>query len=89
MAYVSSLLTKDASGILLFDGYELKTKAKENALVSAVGKLQPGEILRLFIDHNPFDLIRTIAIRYGSKLIFQYLHNREGAVVIDFKMIRK
>ncbi len=51
-------------------------------------ELQPGEILRLFIDHNPFNLIRKIAIRYGSKLIFQYRQNREGAVVIDFKKVR-
>ncbi len=88
MTYVSALLAKDASRILPFDGYELKTKAEENAFVSAVGELQPGEILRLFIDHNPFNLIRKIAIRYGSKLIFQYRQNREGAVVIDFKKVR-
>ena len=33
MTYVSALLAKDASRILPFDGYELKTKAKENAFV--------------------------------------------------------
>ena len=87
MSYDLTVLAKGTSAILLFDGYKLKTRAKENAFVVAIGDLKQGEVLRLFTDHNPFGLIRKIVIRYGSKLIFEYLHNREGAVVIDFKKV--
>lgn len=87
MSYDLSVLAKSTSEIFLFDGYKLKTRAKENAFVAAVGDLKQDEILRLFTDHNPFDLIRKIVIRYGSKIIFQYLLNHEGVVVIDFKKV--
>ena len=79
MTYVSALLAKDASRILPFDGYELKTKAEENAFVSAVGELQPGEILRLFIDHNPFNLIRKIA---QGKLDSKPKYRQLGSVLV-------
>jgi uncharacterized protein with von Willebrand factor type A (vWA) domain len=50
--------------------------------------LNVGEILRLFIDQNPFAIIHQIALRFGSKIIFQYLQNKDGAVIIDFMKVR-
>ena len=83
----SRLLASDALGIFLFNGYGLSNKSREARFLHRVKKLKTGEILRMFSDQNPHNLIRLLVIRYGSKFIFQYLKNQDGAVVIDFKRI--
>lgn len=87
MVAVSRLLANDATSIHHFYGDNLQSGSQEAALIAAVHGLREGEILRLSIDQNPLDLIQKIAIRYGAKLIFQYLQNRDGAVIIDFKKV--
>ena len=67
----SRLLASDALGIFLLNGYGLTNKSREARFLHRVKILKPGEVV----------------IRYGSKVIFQYLKNQDGAVVIDFKRI--
>ena len=88
MAAISKFLASDASMILPFNGYGLPQSGREAALFKAMNGLKPGEVLRLFIDQNPLSLIRKLVLRYGSRLIFQYLQNRDGTVIIDFKKVR-
>ena len=83
----SRLLASDALGLFLLNGYGLTNKSREARFLHRVKILKPGEVLRLFTDKNPHNLIHLLVIRYGSKFIFQYLKNQEGAVVIDFKRI--
>jgi uncharacterized protein (DUF2249 family) len=82
-------LANDGSKIYPFNGYGLSLEAEEDALFQAVSELKQGEILRLSIDKNPFVLIRSLVVKYGSKLIFEYLQNREGDVIIDFKRVKE
>lgn len=81
-------LASDALEIFLFNGHGLTHKSRVAGFLRRVKNLRPGEILRLFVDQNPLDLIRLLVIRYGSKFIFQYLQNKEGAVIIDFKRVQ-
>lgn len=87
MAAVSRLLANDATGIHHFHGGNLQSTSQEVALIAAVNGLRQGEILRLSIDQNPSGLIQKMVIRYGAKLIFQYLQNGDGGVIIDFKKV--
>ena len=89
MASLSAFLSKDASAIFPFDGYGMNGRSDEESLITAMNGLRCGEILRLFIDQNPLQMIRRLVMTYGSRLIFQYLQNRDGAVIIDFKIIRE
>lgn len=89
MTAVPACLANGASGVFLFDGYKVKSKSKEVALIRAVQKLKSGEVLRLFIEKVPFLLLRKLVIHFGSKIIFQYLKNQEGLVIIDFKKVRE
>lgn len=85
-----SALKSVASGalrIIPFDGYELPYESTESALMRAFKMIKPGEVIRLSIDKNPRTVINKLAFKYGSKLVFQYLQNREGAVIIDFKKV--
>jgi len=88
MKGASVFIAQDALGIFPFYGCDVAGKPTERAVISALHELKNGQILRLFIDQNPLSLIRKLVINFGSQLIFQYLLNREGAVVIDFKKIR-
>ena len=83
----SVFIAQDASGIFPFYGCDVSGKPTERALLTALHELESGQILRLFIDQNPLALIHKLVIRFGSRLIFQYLMNREGAVIIDFKKV--
>jgi uncharacterized protein (DUF2249 family) len=87
MSYVSAFLAKDAAGIFPFQGHGLINGSREDALIKAMNELRCGEILRLFIDQNPITLINKLVVKYGSKLVFQYLQNCDGAVIIDFKKL--
>lgn len=87
MAAVSRLLATDATDIHHFYGDSFQGSSQEAALIAAMNGLRQGEILRLSVDQNPLGLIQKIAIRYGAKLIFQYLQNGDGGVVIDFKKV--
>ena len=78
----------EAKKINPFYGLDSQGLPTERAIVSAMANLHAGEILRVFIDRNPLEIIRKIVLRYGSKIIFQYLQNKEGAVIIDFMKIR-
>ncbi len=85
-----SALKSVASGalrIIPFDGYELPYESTESALMRAFTMINPGEVIRLYIDRNPHTVIIKLALKYGSKLIFQYLQNRDGGVIIDFKKV--
>ena len=78
----------EAKKINTFYGLDSQGLPTERAVVSAMASLNVGEILRLFIDQNPFAIIHQIALRFGSKIIFQYLQNKDGAVIIDFMKVR-
>ena len=78
----------ESKKINTFYGLDSQGLPTERAIVSEMAKLHAGEILRLFIDRNPLEIIQKIVLRYGSKIIFQYLKNNEGAVIIDFMKIR-
>ena len=85
MSSHSGFLFKDACAVFPFDAYGSSNRFREEAFFSAMNGLRTGEILRLFIDRNPLRLIRKIVLKFGSKLMFQYLHNRDGSVIIDFQ----
>lgn len=87
MASHSAYLFKDACAVFSFDAYGSPNGFREEAFFSAMNRLRTGEILRLFIDRNPLLLIQKIVLKYGSKLMFQYLHNRDGSVIIDFQKV--
>ena len=87
MTSASAFLHGDATKVCHFNGAGVIGGPKEGALMAAMNDLKCGEILRLFIDQNPIVTIRKLVIRFGSKLTFQYLQNRDGAVIIDFKKI--
>lgn len=87
MSYVSAFLAKDATGIFPFRVHGLINGSREDALIKAMDELRSGEILRLFIDQNPITLINRLVVKYGSKFVFQYLQNSDGAVIIDFKKL--
>ena len=54
-------------------------------LTRSIDQLNQGEVLRVLCDHNPVLQIGGLVKRHGSKIIFQYLKNHRGHVVIDFK----
>lgn len=54
-------------------------------LSRSVAQLNDGEVLRVLCDRNPVTQICGLAKKYGSKIIFQYLKNYRGLVIIDFK----
>ena len=87
MGNTSVWLSKDAAGIFPFDGYRLAQKSHEDALFRAMNNLKPGEILRLFVGKNPLEVIRKLAMEFGAKFVFEYLSNRDGLVIIDFKRV--
>ena len=58
----------------------MQTLIQNGTVVRSTGAVQAD----LLIENG---LIQKIAIRYGAKLIFQYLQNRDGAVIIDFKKV--
>ena len=88
MKAASVFIAQDALGISPFYGCDVSGQPTERAVISALHELKSGHILRLFIDENPLALIQKQVLNFGSQLIFQYLLNREGAVIIDFKKIR-
>ena len=89
MPAMSPYIAFGASRIFTFDGCGISNKLRDVALVAAINDLRPGEILRFFIDHNPFSLIRSLVLRYGSKIELQYLERQQGSVVIDFRRVRE
>ena len=89
MTAIPATLAKGASGIFLYNGYGLGSTQKEAALIRAVRKLKSGEILRLFIEKAHPQLLRALVIQFGSKIMFQYLKNQEGLIIIDFEKIRE
>jgi uncharacterized protein (DUF2249 family) len=89
MTAIPATLANGASGIYLFNGYDLESAPQEEAVISALKKLERGEILRLFIEKSPLMLLRALVIQFGSKVNFQYFKNQEGLVIIDFKKVRE
>lgn len=83
-----AFLAFESKKIKTFYGLDSQGLPTERAIVLEMANLHAGEILRLFIDRNPLEIIQKIVLRYGSKIIFQYLKNNEGAVIIDFMKIR-
>lgn len=78
----------EATKINPFYGLDSQGLPTERAIISAMASLHVGEILRLFVERNPLEIIRKIVLIFGSKIIFQYLQNKEGAVIIDFMKTR-
>ena len=88
MAALQPFIAFGASRIFTFDGSGISNKIRDVALIAALNDLKPGEILRFFIDHNPLSLIRSLILRYGSKIELQYIERQQGSVVIDIMRIR-
>ena len=84
----SEYIAFDATHIYPFYVVDSRGLPTERAIVAAIAELRAGELLRVFIDQNPITIIRKLVVRYGSKIIFQYLQNKDGAVIIDFMKIR-
>lgn len=84
----SEYIAFSATQIYPFYGVDSRGLPTERAIVAGIAELRAGEILRVFIDQNPIAIINKLMMKFGSRIIFQYLQNRDGAVIIDFMKIR-
>lgn len=87
MTYQQNEALMDAHEIHQFDGRGIAQKIRSVALIAALRSLSVGEAIRYQDVEDPFSLIRTLMIEFGSKIAWEYIDRRPNVIIIEFTRV--